>query len=250
LGIFGHLGFGNFYRLAGSGFVYGLNIPTDALTGVHVLDCPGCQRTRRRLPRKTCVPVSERQLQLLHMDVCGPMPVASLGGSRYFLTVLDDFSRLSVVRCIARKADVPDVLRAVIVLLETQSNRLVQRIRSDRGGEFVNHSLANYYNSKGIVRVLTAGYSPESNGAAERVRRTLMDRVRAMLLDSCLPAALWGEAVVAACYVRNRSPVSEVSQQTPWGLFCDCPPDVSNLRVFGCKVHAHVPEVCVPNQIV
>jgi hypothetical protein len=182
-------------------------------------------------------------LQLLHMDVCGPIPVVSLGGARYFLTVLDDFSRLSVVRCLARKADVPDVLRAVIVLLETQSNRCVQRVRSDRGGEFVNHTLVSCYDSKGIVRELTAGYSPESNGAAERVQRTLMERVRAMLLDSCLPATLWGEAVVAASYVRNRSPVSETSQQTPWGLFFGCTPDVSNLRVFGCKVHAHVPRV-------
>jgi transposase InsO family protein len=155
------------------------------------------------------------------------------------LTVLDDFSKLSVVRCLGRKADVPDFLRTVINLVETQSGRRVQRIRSDRGREFVNNSLEVLYKDRGIVRELTAGYSPESNGAAERVQRTLLECTRAMLLDSGLPKSMWGEAIMTASYIRNRVPASG----TPWGLFFGQPPDVSNMRVFGCRVSITAPKV-------
>jgi hypothetical protein len=95
-------------------------------------------------------PVAPTGLRLVRDSVA----VVSLGGARYFLTGLDDFSRLSVVRCLAGKADVPDVLRTVIVLLETQSNRCVQRVRSDRGGEFVNHTLVSFYDSKALQKGL------------------------------------------------------------------------------------------------
>jgi transposase InsO family protein len=155
------------------------------------------------------------------------------------MTVLDDFSRLSVVRCMSREADVPEALKSVIALLETQSSQRVQCIRSDKGGDFVNNSLKPFYQFKGIVQEVTAGYSPKSNGVAECVQRTLLERVRAVLLDACMPALFWGEAVVAACYVRNRSPVSDASVQTHLGLFSGGKLDVSNLNVFGCKVHVH-----------
>jgi hypothetical protein len=180
-------------------------------------------------------------LQLVHSGVCGSMQVPSLGGARYLVTALDDFSKLSVMKCIAAKSVVLTVLPAMIQLLETRSNHRVQRIRSDRGGEYVNKVLAEFAALKGNVVELTAGYSPESNGAAERLNRMLIERIRAMLLDARLPLSLWGEAVVAACHVRNRSPISETRAGTPWGLFVDAAPDVSHLRVFGCKVCCHVP---------
>jgi transposase InsO family protein len=118
------------------------------------------------------------------------------------------FSRLSVVKCITAKSDVQTVLPAMLKLLETQSGCRVQKLRSDRRGEFVNEVLSNSAARKGTVMEVTAGYSPESNGAAERLNRTLIERARAILLDASLPLALWGKAVVAACHVRNRSPIA------------------------------------------
>jgi transposase InsO family protein len=106
-------------------------------------------------------------LQLLHSDVCGPIQAASLEGARYFVTVLDDFSDLSVVRCIAIKSDVQQVLPAMIQLLETQSGCRVQRLFFDRGGEYVNKVLTTYADSRGTAVELKAGYSPKSNGVAE-----------------------------------------------------------------------------------
>jgi hypothetical protein len=101
--------------------------------------------------------------------------------------------------------------------------------------------LADFAARKGIILELTAGYSPESNGAGERLNRTLLERTCAMLLDASLPLPLWGEAVVAACHVRNRSPIAGTRAGTPWGLFFGAVPEVSHLRVFGCQVYCHVP---------
>jgi hypothetical protein len=116
-------------------------VPSESLSGVCKLDFAVCSRLQNRTARRTCASKSVHPLQLLHVDVCGHMPVESLGGARSFMNALDDFSRLSVVRCMSRKARVPEALKSVIALLETQSSQRVQRIRSDEGGEFVNNSL-------------------------------------------------------------------------------------------------------------
>jgi transposase InsO family protein len=164
---FGHLGFANLGVLQRHGLVRGLDVPQDVFAKFQALDCSVCQQTRPRQPRKSSDSKSTYVLQLVHSDVCGPMQVPSLGGARYPVTVQGDFSKLSVVKCIAAKSDVLTVLPAMIQLLETQSGHRVQRMRSDRGGEYVNKVLAEFAARKGIVVELTAGYSPESNGAAE-----------------------------------------------------------------------------------
>jgi hypothetical protein len=223
--------------------VRGLDVPQDVFAKLEALYCSVCQQIRPRQPRKSSDSRSTHVLQLLHSDVCGPMQVPSLGGARHLVTVLDDFSKLSVVKCIAAKSDVLTILPDMIQLLDNPSGRPVQRMQSDRGGEYVNRVLADFAARKGIVLELTAGYSPESNVAAERLNRTLIERARAMLLDASLPLSLWGEAVVTACHVRNRSPIAGTRAGTPWGLVFGSVPNVSHLRVFGCKVFCHEPKV-------
>jgi hypothetical protein len=124
---FGHLGFANLGVLQRHGLVRGLDVPQDVFAKLEAQTSPqqprGCSDSR-----------SAHVLQLLHSDVCGPMQVPFLGGARYVVTVLDDFSRLSVVKCIAAKSDVQTVLPAMVKLLETQSGCRVQQVRSDRGG--------------------------------------------------------------------------------------------------------------------
>jgi transposase InsO family protein len=169
---FGHLGLKNLGVLQQHGLVRGLDVPQDVFAKFEAIDFSVCQQTRPRQPGKSSNSRSTHVLQLLHSDVCGPMQVPSLGGARYLVTALDDFSKLSVVKCIAAKSDVRTVLPAMIQLLENQSGCRVQRMRCDRGGEYVNKVLAEFAARKGIVVELTAGHSPESNGAAERLNRT------------------------------------------------------------------------------
>ncbi|KAI3435604.1 hypothetical protein D9Q98_001667 [Chlorella vulgaris] len=87
----------------------------------------------------------------------------------------------------------------------------------------------------------TNRYTPEQNGAAERLNRTLIEKVRPMLAESGLPKSMWAEAVVTASYIRNRSPVKG-RELTPWELFYGSKPDVSHLRTFGARAYALTPK--------
>ena len=132
-------------------------------------------------------------------------------------------------------------VKEVFQRLETQTRQKLQKVRTYRGGEYLNTELDGYYKSKGVVHQTTAPYTPEQNGVAERFNRTLMERVRAMLLDAKLDKELWAEAAVTANYIKNRSPSSS-STQTPWELFYGRKLDVSNMRVFGARAYVHVPK--------
>ena len=156
-------------------------------------------------------------------------------------TFLDDYSKLSYVKPVPTKDIVPDIVKIVINQWEKQVGNPVKTVRSDRGGEYVNSRLKDFFTTKGIVHQTTAPYTPEQNGAAERLNRTLMERVRAMLRYAQVPAYLWGEAIGAANYVRNCSPVTNQSK-TPVELFTGIKPDVSKFRTFGSTAYVHIPK--------
>ena len=107
---------------------------------------------------------------------------------------MDDYSRYSVVQFLEYKSEVTEVVQRVLTALETQSNTRVRCVRSDNGGEYVNHALAQWFTSKGIVHQTTTAYTPQQNGAAERLNRTLLSKARAMLAEAKLPPEYWAEA--------------------------------------------------------
>jgi hypothetical protein len=159
----------------------------------------------------------------------------------YFATFLDDHSKFSVVKVLRHKSQVPEILEEVITFLETQTGHRLKGIRSDNGGEYINAVVAAYVRKKGVLHQRTVSHSPQQNGAAERLNRTLMDRTRAMLAGAQLPKRLWGEALVAANHLRTVSPAAGLDR-TPWELFWGKKPNVSNLRVFGATAYMHIPK--------
>ena len=239
---FGHLGYDNLAKLQSKQMVDGLDVTADDFKAAGSGVCEPCISAKQtRLPSPQSASDSSQPLQLLHMDLCGPMPVQSVGGSQYFITFLDDFSKLAVVVPVARKHHTADIIVEVITLLETQIGYKVRAVRSDNGGEYVNNFLADYFKDKGIDHQTTVPYNPEQNGAAERLNRTILEKVRAMLHDSGLPLSLWAEAAVTAVYIRNRSPVTN-RDKTPLELFNGSKPDVSKLKTFGARAYVHIPK--------
>jgi len=237
---FGHMGYDNMSRLPS--MVSGVKITQEEFKKAGQSSCEPCIMSKQhRLPFKTSDSKSTRVLDLLHMDVCGPMPEPSLGGSKYVATFLDDFTRLSVVIPVPSKAEVIPTVKRIITMLETQSGQKLRKVRTDRGGEYLNNELKDFYAEKGIIHQTTAPYTPEQNGKAERLNRTLMERVRAMLQDAKLPDNLWAEAVTTASYIRNRSPTAGHAK-TPWELFFGGKPDVSSMRMFGATAYVHTPK--------
>jgi transposase InsO family protein len=153
------------------------------------LVCEPCilgKQTRESFPKESVLKESTKPLQLLHMDVCGPMPKASKGGSGYLATFLDDYNKLSMVQPLKKKSDVATVTEGVLVRLELQIGKKIKAVQTDRGGEYVNEEMTTLLGKRGITHRKTAGYSPEQNGSAERLNRDLQEKGKAMLEDSGL----------------------------------------------------------------
>jgi hypothetical protein len=239
---FAHLGYTNLAKMQSGGMVKGINIHPQEfkLAGQQVCEpCIAAKQTR--LPKPSSTQEATQPLELLHMDVCGKLPIPSLSGCEYFATILDDYTKLSAVLPIAYKSDACDFIIETITKLETASGARVRRVRTDNGGEYVNKRLEAYFKSKGIQHETTVPYSPEMNGAAERLNRTLLERTIAIVEDSGVEAALWDEALLTANYLRNRSAVAN-RDKTPWELFHGSAPDVSHLRTFGARAYVHIPK--------
>ncbi len=184
---FGHLGFDNLVKLADGHLVSGMKPSAADFKAAGKKPCGTCITSKQhKATRPPSDSDTKRPLELLHTDVCGPIQVQSLGGSCYLATYLDDYSKMFVVRPIRYKSDVPALIKEVVTNLEKQSGQDLLVLRSDNGTEYLNRDLGDFLKSKGIQHQTTARYTPEQNGAAERLNRTIMDRVRAMLEDSGL----------------------------------------------------------------
>ncbi len=240
---FGHLGYDNLFNLKKKNMVEGIPVPAEHF--MQQKKKPTCEECASAKQSRLSFPQSKTQttrpLELVHMDVCGPMAVPSHGGAEYLATFVDDYSRLSYVVPLVHKSEVTGAIRDTLVKWENQTGGSLKSVRTDRGGEYVNQKLDAFFRHRGVQHQTTAPYTPEQNGVAERLNRTLMERVRAMLFDNKLDDNLWAEAAKTASHIRNRSPANQ-SAQTPWELFYGSRPNVSGMRVFGAKAHAHVPK--------
>ncbi|GAQ92728.1 putative retrotransposon protein with Ribonuclease H-like superfamily and integrase domain [Klebsormidium nitens] len=229
----GHAGYERLAQMASNGLVTGMRVKPEKFRELKTAICEPCvlgKQTREtfRKTEEKDERAGKEPLELVHTDVCGPMPVASKGGARFFFTVLDDASKLSVVVPVKAKDQIAGELGAVLNRLETQTGRKVKSVRSDRGTEYVNSEFTGILKEKGIVHDTTARYTPEQNGSAERLNRELEERTRAMLEDSGLPPNLWAEAVLTANYTRNRTSVA-AHGKTPWEAFWGEKPNVGNM---------------------
>ena len=177
--------------------------------------------------------------EFFHSDVCGPMQVESLGGNRYFLTFIDDASNYRKVYFMKHKSYVFECFKAFEREVATKFNRTMKVLRSDRGLEYMCKNMKSYLSQRGICPEVTAGYTPEQNGKAERENRTIVESARSMLNSKNLPKSLWAEAVNTAVYILNRV----MGSRTPDELWTGRKPTVEHLRVFGTEARAHVPKI-------
>ena len=99
-------------------------------------------------------------LELVHSDVCGPMPIVSMGGAIYFVTFIDDFSRKVWAYPLKRKDEVFSVFKRFVTLVETKIGKKVKCLHFDNGGEYVSKSFQDFCDTKGIKRELTPPYTP------------------------------------------------------------------------------------------
>jgi transposase InsO family protein len=163
------------------------------------------KQTHSSFPLSTSV--TQRPLDLVHVDLCGPLSETN-AGQRYFMAVMDDFSKYAEVYVMTEKSEAKEKLVDVLMEWENQLELTVKILRSDGGKEFVSNLVTDYCTSKGIKQQVTPRYTPESNGKIERLNRTIKEKVRCMLIDGHLPVEWWGLCIEYAALLRNCLPVS------------------------------------------
>lgn len=180
-------------------------------------------------------------LELIHSDVCGKLP-ESIGGFRYFITFTDDFSRKVCVYFIKNKAESIEKFKLFRSLAENQTKKKIQKFRSDNGTEYFGENFDSYLTSIGIIyQSSTQQHTPKYKGIAEQMNRTLIEKGRCMLFGGNLNLNFWAEAISTAAYLVNRSLSCGFIEKTPQEIWTLKKPNVSHLRVFGCKAIMNIP---------
>nr|KYP32301.1 Retrovirus-related Pol polyprotein from transposon TNT 1-94 [Cajanus cajan] len=178
-----------------------------------------------------------KKLELVHTDLWGPAPVISLGGSTYYMTFVDDCTRKVWVYFLKRKSDAFDTFRRWRALVENETGLQVKCLRSDNGGEYNSEAIKEYCADRGIRMQKTIPGTPQQNGVAERMNRTLNERARCMRLKSGLPKMFWAEAVSTAAFLINRGPSVPLNNRIPEEVWSGKEVDLSFLRTFGCLAY-------------
>lgn len=179
-------------------------------------------------------------IDLIHTDVCS-MQSKSLGGSLYFVTFIDDHSRKVWVFNLKSKDQVLEVFTKFHPYVERETGRKLKCVRSDNGGEY-RGPFEKYCQMHGIRLEKTVVKTPQQNGVAERMNRTIEERVRCMLSHSKLPKSFWGEAVRTAVDLINLSPSVPLNGDVPEKIWTGKDISYNKLRVFGCKAYVHIPK--------
>ncbi|GJR18113.1 retrovirus-related pol polyprotein from transposon TNT 1-94 [Tanacetum coccineum] len=176
---------------------------------------------------------NQEKLYLLHMDLCGPMCVASINGKMYILVIVDDYSRFTWVRFLKTKEEAPTAIIKCIKNIQVCSNATVQNVRTDNRTKFINQTLREWYENVGITHQTFVARTSQQNDVVERRNRTLFEAARTMLKFFKALLFLWAEAINTACYTQNRSLICHRYNKTPYELMQDKKPDLSFFHVFG-----------------
>ncbi len=170
----------------------------------------------------------------------GPSSVATKNGYRYFITFTDDATHYTVTYPLKLKADALDTYKSFESWALTQQLcPAIHVLHSDHSGEYLSAAFDKHLQSTGTARRLTIHDSPALNGVAERLNRTLVERIRAFTHSSGMPRFLWGEALKHATWLKNRMATRALDNITPFQVLFGTPPDLSRLHGWGNTVWVH-----------
>jgi transposase InsO family protein len=228
-----HVGMKNLHKLLNGEKILGL-------TNVHFEKdriCSACQagkHVRVHHPHKNIM-TTDRPLELLHMDIFGPITYISIGGSKYCLVIMDDYSRFTWVFFLQKKSQTQYILKGFLRWAQNEFRLRIKKVRSDNGTEFKNSQIEGFLEDEGIKHEFSSPYTPQQKGVVERKNRTLLDMARTMLDEYKTPDQFWAEAINTACYSINCLYLHQILKKTSYELLTSKKPNVSYFRIFGSK---------------
>ncbi|KMQ86814.1 retrovirus-related pol polyprotein from transposon tnt 1-94 [Lasius niger] len=180
--------------------------------------------------------------KMAHQNFRHVKQTISVGGSRYFLLLKDDFSHFRTIYFIAKKAEVKRCIEDFLRKVEKHCPRGVQTLRTDNGLEFINWHIENLIHQFGIRHQRTIAHSPEQNGSVERENRMIGEAARTIIHAKGFELRFWAEAANTAVHVLNCTGTSSVKGLTPYELWHGRKPDIRHLKIFGEEVYSHIPK--------
>jgi hypothetical protein len=178
---------------------------------------------------------TDRPLELLYMDLFDPIAYISIGGSKYSLVIVDDYSCFTWVFFLQKKSQTQETLKGFLRRAQNEFRLRIKMIRSDNGMEFKNSQIEGFLEEEGIKHDFSSPYTSQQNGVVERKNRTLLDMARTMLDEYKTLDRFWAEVINTTCYSINRLYLHRILKKTSYELLTGKKPNVSYFRVFGSK---------------
>lgn len=209
---------------------------TNDVTGCSV--CAVGKSKQRAHPKRAIYDITA-PMQLVYTDLMGPISPPAIGGFQYVSKFTDHYSRWHELFLIKTKSDAVATLKLYNSTLSVSVGRRVERLRSDKGGEYTGKAFTQACNDAAIKQEFTSTNTPQQNGVSERDGGTLAAIARCFMIDGKFPKSLWGELLFTAAYIANRSPHSTLGGDTPYFRLYGKHADLSALRVIGSRSFVH-----------
>ena len=211
------------------------------MTSTAVEACAAClQGKHTRHPSSKPAQWASNTLDRVHSDLRRPITSQSLGGAKYYISFRDDATSWTELEPIKKKSDALGSIKKYFAQYEAMHGVKIKAYRSDNGGEFTSHAFDEFLATSVFKHEVSAVYSQEQNGVAERVNRTIVGRAKAMLYGALLPLFLWAEAARTAVYIMNRTSTRSQTK-SPYELWTGMPAQLLvHLQPFGCEIWHHV----------
>uniref|UniRef100_A0A2N9HIL7 Integrase catalytic domain-containing protein n=1 Tax=Fagus sylvatica TaxID=28930 RepID=A0A2N9HIL7_FAGSY len=206
---------------------------TSSVTSKHCTHCLAGKM--HQLPFSVSNKNSTAPFALIHADLWGPAPITSSTGFRFYLVLVDDFTKFTWTFFLKHKSDTFQIFTQFQAMVNTQFSLPIKVLRTDCGGEFTSNAFNQFCANKGIIHQLSCPHTPQQNGVAERKHKHLIQCALAILSESKLPMSYWSHAVSTATHLINRLPTPNLSYNNPWEMLFQKPPDLTYLRSFGCQ---------------
>ncbi|MBW0494582.1 hypothetical protein O181_034297 [Austropuccinia psidii MF-1] len=202
--------------------------------------CLICETNKaHRLPFNHHFDPAPNPMDLIHIDLVGPITPPSLSGFKYLLTIVDQSTSFKIIKFLKKKSESFDQFVIAKNLMENQQNKKMKKLTSDRGGEFVNEKFKRLSEECGFIHILSPPDTPEHNGYAERCNRTILEKARCLMGMANLPNEYWAEAINTSVFLSNLSPTASRKNNSPYQL-ADLKVTVTRNAIFNENIFPYV----------
>jgi transposase InsO family protein len=189
---------------------------------------------------------TDRPFELLHMDLFSPIAYISIGGSKYCLVIIDDYSRFTWVLFLLEKSQTQETLKRFLRRAQNEFGLRIKKIRSNNGTKFKNSQIEGFH-EEGIKHEFSSPYTPQQNGVVERKNKTLLDMARTMLDEYKTPDRFWAETINTACYSINQLYLHRILKKISYELLTGKRPMFLILEFLGANALFSLREVEILN---